>query len=815
MHLFEDLENKLIYNSEKHLFTSFYPRRNIYSFYNPHGFARYYTKTSAMYLLKTASQCSKTVLPKRAHDVLETLLSLQCTDSSSVNFGLWHFDAEKDIASEQNPDGNLASFIGVPLFILLLEYPQLFSSDELCRIESALKRACIYILHRRTDFTATHIIYSEVFLTAACGEKFNIPEFVHHGETQLKKLYGNAMLHNSFNTYNSPNYDFYALSEIHFICRYVKNKDILHRVEKLNELHWGTIALHYHAKSGEVAAPSTRNTSQNGLLPPSIKSFLADIGSMHKYSGSVLDFRSSVPPKFLGYFKKERTAFEQKVITDGYAFPYFNSSQVASTLIHPDYALGSFSKNIIWYETQPFFAYFGSFSSPFSASLTVLHDGVPFASSESALLQYKNYMLGHITFATNRSDKHINSDPTGGRICACDLRIRFILNGDTSNVKYHISKNKISVYADNISMNFRFDYADFDSFALCTHFEKNTDSLCFDLIIHSGKQRIIDFKKLQTAIAAWSFSISSDAQNASLPKTSCKFKKDYLISQAALPGNIFLQLKSLYKPDTHENIQTQSKHYINGAILERYAEKHSSDIANYSYIDKFAPSFPIDLLTGNGNYISNQIDNIPNTDIKFIIEYVKELLKKIDAENINLSMKKRIAIQSLVNSYELFKKYDVTFNIIIPQFSHAAAEKITEAQSFEEIAFAVLQQLCSLDELYIKKAGESAASLSNQVMQIIDNEFKSPNLSLKYISEKLNVPIYALSRDFKKSAGIGYNEYLTKKRMEYAKHLISTTALGIEEISLKCGYFNLSAFRRTFKGYTSMTVSDFKKMLMI
>ena len=436
MYLFEDLENKLIYNSEKHLFTSFYPRRNVYSFYNPHGFARYCTRTSAMYLLKSASECGgKAALPKRAHEVLGTLLALQCTVSSSDNFGLWHFDAEKDIASEQDPDGNLASFIGVPLLILLLEYPQLLRADELSEIERALKRACIYILHRRTDFTATHIIYSEVFLAAACGEKFNIPEFVHHGETQLKKLYNNAMLHNSFNTYNSPNYDFFALSEIHFICRYVKNKDILRRVEKLNTLHWGTIALHYHVKSGEMAAPSSRNTNQNGLLPPGIKSFLAEIGNNYKYSDSVLDFRSSVPSEFLGYFKKERTAFEQKVITDGYAFPYFNSSQVASTLICPDYALGSFSKNIIWYETQPFFAYFGSFSSPFSASLTVLHDGVPFASSESALLQYKNYMLGHITFATNRSDKHINSDPTGGRICARDLRIRFILNGDTTHIK--------------------------------------------------------------------------------------------------------------------------------------------------------------------------------------------------------------------------------------------------------------------------------------------------------------------------------------------------------------------------------------------
>lgn len=805
-----------IYNAKKHLLIKRVNRvngRNSASFYNPHGFARYYTSDSALYLLKLVSECTEPRLPQIAYDILETILNMQCTNPGSDNFGLWSFNAEKDIISDSNPDGNIASFIGVPFLIILIEYSHFFDNQTLIRLENALKRACIYIIHRQTASTNTHITYSEVFMTAACGEKFNIPEFVHYSTIQFQNLYNNALLHNSFNIYNSPHFDFYSLHEIYFICRYIKNDTIVKMAKKLNEIHWEIIAKHYHFKSGEIAAPATRLTEPNGLLKHQKKQFLADIGNTDKYHNKILDFRYALPTKFLGYFKKSRTGFEQTIVTNGYAFPYFNFSQVASTQIHPEYTLGSFSRNLIWTETTPFFAHFGTFDSPFSATVTVLHDNLPFSSSESAALQFQNYVLGHITFALNRADKHISGDPINGRICANDLRIRFIVTGNISKIKYIADGSKIKIKANTVTLLFSYDYFEFDKLKPSISIQNSKDNLCFDLVLHKGRKKIIDFNKMKKAIAAYSFHITEN-NCAAFPSVRYKYKKKYFISQLNIQKSTNIQLKSLYSPDTNENIQSQNRHYINGCILEKYVKQRSLDAANFSYIDKFSPAFPITLITKSNDKLSLDIDSILNIEVKYIIQYVKELLKNINENDLNLAIQKRIAMQILVNSYEVFKKYDLKFEVIISQISNTATLKISAAKNLEEIAYIVLQLLNNLYDIYLNNTKSHSNTLLKAITQIIDSEFQNPDLSLEYISERLNTPIYTLSKIFKNSTKISYNDYLTKKRMEYAKTLISSTDSDINEITLKCGYLNVSSFRRSFKAYSGMTISQFKKLMI-
>lgn len=805
----------LIYDSKKHLFRSI--RRNVLSGnntlkYNPHGFAKYYTSHSAKYLLKLTAECQELRLPQMAYDILNTILDIQCTDSGSANFGLWSFDAEKDIRSDSKPDGNIASFIGVPFLIILIEYSHFFDTETIVRLENALKRVCIYIINRQTSTHNTHITYSEVFLTAACGEKFDIPEFVCHATIQFQNLYNQTQLHNSFHTYNSPDYDLYSLNEIYFICRYVKNPTIVKIAKKLNEVHWEIIAKHYHFKSGEIAAPATRITDPHGRLSPLNKEFLANIGNTSKYYNKILDFRYALPTIFLEYFKKSRTDFEQSIVTYGSAFPYFSCSLVASTYMHPEYTLGSFSRNLIWVETTPFFAYFGTFNEPMSATVTVLHDDIPFSSTESAALQYHNYLLGHITFATNRADKHISKDQIKGRISARDLRIRFVISGNTSELKYKIDDTKILVKTNNVNLFFSYDYFEIDKLKPSISVKKNKECLYFDLILHKGREKIIDFKKKKTAIIAWSFHVTSD-NNSDFPAVKYKYKNEYFISQINIQKSTVIQLKSLYKPDTNENIQSQNCHYINGCILEKYVTQRFLDTANYSYINRLPPSFPISLITKSNDTFSLDVDNLLNIDVKNMIPYVRELFKSLNKNNINLAIQKRITMQILINSYEVYKKFDLKFEVIISQISYVIALKVSISKSLDELAFIVLQLLNHFNDIYLKNNDSHSNTLLKAITQIIDEEFQNPNLSLDYISEKLNTPIYTLSKTFKNSTKISYNDYLTKKRMEYAKILISNSQTNINEIVSKCGYLNISSFRRSFKSYSGMTVTQFKNLL--
>ena len=104
MHLFNKF-GKIIYNPNMHLLMTPPEGQKEVSVYNPHGYARYRTAASAMYLLKLAAECTGSELPPRAHDILAAVIGLQCTDAASDSFGLWTFDAEKDADPTRIPTG--------------------------------------------------------------------------------------------------------------------------------------------------------------------------------------------------------------------------------------------------------------------------------------------------------------------------------------------------------------------------------------------------------------------------------------------------------------------------------------------------------------------------------------------------------------------------------------------------------------------------------------------------------------------------------------------------------------------------------------
>jgi len=57
---------------------------------------------------------------------------------------------------------------------------------------------------------------------------------------------------------------------------------------------------------------------------------------------------------------------------------------------------------------------------------------------------------------------------------------------------------------------------------------------------------------------------------------------------------------------------------------------------------------------------------------------------------------------------------------------------------------------------------------------------------------------------------MGFSDYLTGKRMETAKILLTGTALGINEIAVLTGYDNTRYFSQSFRKYTGITPTDYR-----
>ncbi|HEY8910674.1 MAG TPA: response regulator [Desulfosporosinus sp.] len=86
------------------------------------------------------------------------------------------------------------------------------------------------------------------------------------------------------------------------------------------------------------------------------------------------------------------------------------------------------------------------------------------------------------------------------------------------------------------------------------------------------------------------------------------------------------------------------------------------------------------------------------------------------------------------------------------------------------------------------------------------------DINLELIANEVHVSKDYLGKLFKQKTGVNVNDYLTKIKMEYAKHLLGTGEYKNYEVSEKLGYSSPDYFCRLFKNYTGFTPLQFRKL---
>ncbi len=67
---------------------------------------------------------------------------------------------------------------------------------------------------------------------------------------------------------------------------------------------------------------------------------------------------------------------------------------------------------------------------------------------------------------------------------------------------------------------------------------------------------------------------------------------------------------------------------------------------------------------------------------------------------------------------------------------------------------------------------------------------------------------------FKEITGIGFKEYVSKRRIEQAQYLLRTTDMSIKEISEKIGFSNSDYLTRIFKANLGVTPSVYREEVL-
>lgn len=128
----------------------------------------------------------------------------------------------------------------------------------------------------------------------------------------------------------------------------------------------------------------------------------------------------------------------------------------------------------------------------------------------------------------------------------------------------------------------------------------------------------------------------------------------------------------------------------------------------------------------------------------------------------------------------------------------------------------VLSHFTSLSDLYQQTHCVSAEtsredSLSQQVIQLVQNNYFDPSLNVSTIAQQLGHRPDDLSRAFRQSTNMGPLEYIRSVRIKAAiELLLSNPQLQIKRVCELCGYTSIDSFQRAFKRVTGTTPGKFR-----
>lgn len=164
---------------------------------------------------------------------------------------------------------------------------------------------------------------------------------------------------------------------------------------------------------------------------------------------------------------------------------------------------------------------------------------------------------------------------------------------------------------------------------------------------------------------------------------------------------------------------------------------------------------------------------------------------------------------------ELFRRFDIrkdrrvfeNFSGIIPlwQESLSRAGKETADLAAESM---LLYTFSRLPENRIRQDPLLAG-----ILDITEERFRDPKLSLGEIARELSYSTKYLSHYFKQKMGVGYSEYLRTMRIKYAVTLFEQGIVSVKNVALLSGFTDPLYFSTVFKNALGVSPSEYKASL--
>lgn len=164
------------------------------------------------------------------------------------------------------------------------------------------------------------------------------------------------------------------------------------------------------------------------------------------------------------------------------------------------------------------------------------------------------------------------------------------------------------------------------------------------------------------------------------------------------------------------------------------------------------------------------------------------------------------------------------FSIAAPMIEQLGRALLSELQSEDTGSRLYIESLTNVLAVHLLKHHSAASRIpehnANSLPQYklqcaLDyiNSNLEEALTLAELAEAVGMSPYYFARQFKQSTGLAPHQYLSERRIERAKELLTDTNASIADIGLRLGFSNQSHFTAQFRKLTGTTPRNFRKSL--
>lgn len=194
---------------------------------------------------------------------------------------------------------------------------------------------------------------------------------------------------------------------------------------------------------------------------------------------------------------------------------------------------------------------------------------------------------------------------------------------------------------------------------------------------------------------------------------------------------------------------------------------------------------------------------------KEVKKYTAEILTVFKRDKINLFMAKSLfyelssMLMQLVVEMRTVSKEDLSElpNILL----------VSDFHSISDIGETVQTMIDQVFNMYLNVNKNEEDDFIKQMINYMEENHTDYQFTISTLANHFELSETYLMRYFKEHMGKTILQYLTKLRIDHAKHILLTTDRPIKDIVNEIGYSDVSSFIRRFKKETNYTPGEFRK----